>query len=110
MLLPGGSSKKDELQGLGSSEEIALFVQQQAALVVKAQKEEAQQRVRHLRLDLVQHIILLVLWVAIGIALAIGTLSNPELLKVALGGGGAWAVAGGFYRLGAREHGNIERP
>lgn len=102
MLLRGGSSKKSELR-LGSPEEIDLFVQQQSALVAQAKREEAQQHVRHLKLDLAQRIVLLLLIVLIVVALLIGTISDPELLKAALGGGGLAMLASGLHRLGAKE-------
>jgi hypothetical protein len=103
MLLSGGSNRKGGLQGLGNPEEIALFVQQQDALVAQARREEVQQHVRHLKFDLAQRIVFLVLTVAIGIALIIGALGDPELLRVALGGGSVGAFAGGLYRWGAKQ-------
>jgi len=108
MLLQGGSNKKSELQGLGSPEEIDLFVQQQSALVARAKREEAQQRVRHLKLDLAQRVVLLLLVVLIVVALLIGAISDPGLLKAALGGGGSAMLVSALYRLGAKERASPE--
>ncbi|HET9677168.1 MAG TPA: hypothetical protein VFP21_06660 [Solirubrobacterales bacterium] len=103
MLLHGGSSKDSELQGLGTPEEIALFVQQQNALTAQAKREEAQQHVRHLKFDLAQRFVLLLLAVALAVVLLIGALGDPELLKAALGGGGLAMLAGCLYRWSAQE-------
>jgi uncharacterized Tic20 family protein len=99
MALLRGSNRGSELEGLDNPEEIALFIQRERALIVRAQRKEADARVRHSNFQLAQGIVALVLAVAIGIAVLIGAASNPELLKLSLVATSAWgAIAAALYR------------
>lgn len=84
MSLLQGSDRGNELSGLSSPDEITLFIRQEEALLVLAKRREADARVRHINFDLLQRAVLLVLAVVIAIALIIGVLSNPALLKLAV--------------------------
>jgi hypothetical protein len=71
--------------------EIARFIERQEALRHQAKREEADQRVRQAKLQVAQGVVLLVGAVPIGIALCIGALGHPEVLKLAAVAGFAWA-------------------
>ncbi len=99
MHLLGSSDRGSELKGLGSPDEIALFVKQQQALIAQAKREEAEQLVRHLKFDLAQRVVLLMIGVVIGIAVVIGAMASPDLLKLSLVAASAWgAIAAALYR------------
>jgi predicted PurR-regulated permease PerM len=109
MSLLRGPNRGGELKGLGSPDEIALFIQREKALMVRAQRKEADARVRYSNFQLVQGIVALVLVVAAWIAVVIGAVSNPELLKLALGAGGILgAVGAALHRWGPKQRGNLE--
>ncbi|MGN6276653.1 MAG: hypothetical protein ACTHNP_12105 [Solirubrobacterales bacterium] len=98
--LPNPFKKKqpDENQGLRNERQIALYRQQEVAKRERAERHEAEAkareadarareveaRVRHLNVALVQRVLLLVSGVAIGIALIIGAIHDPALLKISL--------------------------
>jgi hypothetical protein len=92
-LLIGSSDRGSELERLRTPDQIALFIEQQRALVSQAHREEAEQRVRHLKFDLVQRAVILALAVSIGIALAIGSAASPLLLRDAGVAGSLLAAA-----------------
>ena len=93
-----------ELNGLESPDEIALFVKQQKALLVLAERREADARVRHSNFELIQRAVLLALAVVVGLAALIGAAGDPELLKLALGAGGILgAIGAGVHRWDHRQ-------
>lgn len=89
-----GSNRGSELEGLSNPDEIALFIRQQEALLVRAQRQEADARVRHSNFELIQRAVLLVLMIAAGVTMLIGAAGDPELLKLALGGVGVLGAMG----------------
>ncbi|HEY8816103.1 MAG TPA: hypothetical protein VIP57_13495 [Candidatus Dormibacteraeota bacterium] len=102
-----GSHRGSELNGLGSPDEITLFIRQQEALLVRAQRKEADARVRHSNFELIQRVVLLVLAIAVGVAVVIGAAGNPELLKLALGGGGLLgAIGAALHRWDHKQRGD----
>jgi hypothetical protein len=66
------SVRVEETDQLGTPEQIALFVERQEALAAKAAREEAHQRVWHLKLDLVRRGMALIFAIALGIRLLVG--------------------------------------
>lgn len=100
LLFGGFPHRHDDNKGLRTERQIALFRQREAARREQAERREAEARVRHRNFDLVQRVVLLVMAIPIGAAVAIGALGNPELLKLALAGASAWSViAAALYRL-----------
>jgi len=96
-LLPG-SHRGTELEGLGTPDQIALFIEQQKALIVQAEREEVQQRVRLLKFDLFRQGVFLALAVAVGVGLVVGLVFNPELIKVAgIAASALAAIAAALY-------------
>jgi hypothetical protein len=89
-LLIGNSDRGSELERLRTPDQIALFIEQQRALVSQAHREEAEQRVRHLKFDLVQRAVILALAVLIVLALAIGSAGSPLLLRDAASPAVCW--------------------
>lgn len=79
--------QSDENRGLRTERQIMLYRQREAARRERAERREAEARVRHLNLALVERIVLLVLAVAVAIAVLVGALGDRELLRVALGTG-----------------------
>ncbi|HSS32329.1 MAG TPA: hypothetical protein VLL27_03515 [Solirubrobacterales bacterium] len=79
---------------LQTRSDVARFIRTQEALRKQAEREEADQRVNQARLQLAQGIVFLVGAVPIGIALCIGALGDPEILKLAGVAAGAW---GGIF-------------
>jgi hypothetical protein len=91
-LFDSSSHKRDESKRLRTERQIALHRQ-------RVECQEAEVRVRHLKFDLAQRIVLLALVVALGIAIFVTTLSNPDELQIAVGGASGWAViAAALYR------------
>lgn len=84
--------KRNGSSGLRTERQISLFRKREAARRERAERREADARVRHLNFELVQRGVLLVLAMTIGIALMIGALGNPEAFKLAAGGATAWGV------------------
>jgi Na+/H+ antiporter NhaD/arsenite permease-like protein len=105
---PSPSKKKqsDENHGLRTERQIVLYRQREAAKreraerrEVEARAREAEARVRHLNFELIQRIVLLITGVGIGIALIIGALRDPGLLKISLASASIWgAIAAALYR------------
>jgi uncharacterized membrane protein len=102
---------QDENQGLRTERQIELYRQREAARreraerwEVEARAREAEARVRHLNLGLIERTVLLVLGMIIGVAAILGALANPELLTLAGGAATVWGViAGALYRWSLRE-------
>jgi hypothetical protein len=104
------ASKAHPPRGLRTRNQIALFVERQKALRAQADREAAEQLVRHLKFDLTQRVVLLVIGVAIGIAVIVGALDSPQLLKLSLVAASAWgAISAALYRLRPRPNGSSER-
>lgn len=98
-LFDSSSQKRDETNRLRTERQIILHRQRQAARREEVECQEAEMRVRHLKFDLAQRIVLLALVVALGIAIFVTTLSNPDELQIAVGGASGWAViAAALYR------------
>jgi hypothetical protein len=76
------------------SDEIALFIQQQEALLILAERREADARVRLSNFELVQRAVLLGLAVAIAATAIIGAAGSLELLKLAVAAGGLLGAFG----------------
>jgi len=101
------SKRGSELNGLNNPDEIALFVKQQKALLVLAERREAEARVRHSNFELIQRAVLLALAVIVGLAVLIGAASDPELFKLALGAGGILgAIGAGAHRWDHKQLGD----
>jgi phage-related minor tail protein len=119
-LRPYSSSKKqsaDENQGLRSEREIELYRKREKAKREKAERREAEAKarqaeahareaeaqVRHLNVGLIERVGFFVFAMGVGIVAIIGALSDPGLLKVAVGAGGlGGAVAAARYRFSKR--------
>jgi hypothetical protein len=92
--------KQEGLNGLRTRKQIELFREREAARRERAERREAEARVRHRNFDLIQRAILLVVAVAIGIAVIVGALGNADLPKLAVAGASAWAaIAAALYRF-----------
>jgi hypothetical protein len=97
--LPPISQKRDEIGRLKTERQIQLFRQREAARRERAERREAEARVRHSNLDFVQRAVSLVLAVAICVALLLGDVGDPVLLKLVAGAGATWgALATALYR------------
>lgn len=103
MLFSGSSHKRDEIKGLQTERQIALFRQREAAKRERAERREAEARVRHSNFELIQRVVLLACAIVIGLGIAVGSANNPDVLKLAMGGGGVWGVmVATLYGLSAR--------
>lgn len=99
MLFDGSSHKRDQESGLRTERQIDLFRRREAAKREQAQRKEAEARVRHLNLDFVIRIVLLVIATLIGISVIVGALGSPTALKLSLIAASAWAaIAAGVIR------------
>jgi hypothetical protein len=86
------SDRPDREPGLRTHAQINLFVARERALLERATRLEAELRVRHLKFDLLQRVVLLTLGVAIGVLVSIGALGNPAMLKLAIAATTGWGL------------------
>lgn len=100
MLFDGSSHRRDQTSGLRTERQIDLFRKREAAKREQAQRKEAEACVRHLNLDFVIRIVLLVIAILIGISVIVGALGNPIALELSLVAASAWAaIAAGVIRV-----------
>jgi hypothetical protein len=83
-----GTHRARDLDGLRTREEIALFVARQRALIVRAEREQAEQLVRHLRIGAIERIVFLIVAVAILTGLLLAAVFDRHLLISAVLGTG----------------------
>jgi hypothetical protein len=96
---PPPSKKRDPDKGLRTERQIQLYRLREAAKRDRAERREAEARVRYSNFQLVQAAVLLAVAVLIGVAFVIGLLANQQLLKFAVPAAGAWgALAAALYR------------
>ena len=91
MRLSAPTAERSEDEGLRTERQIALYRMREAAKRARVERKEAEARVRHLNLELVERttylitvVVLVILWIA-------GAASDDGLLKAALLIGGAKA-------------------
>jgi hypothetical protein len=84
-----GTHSARDLDGLRTGEEIALFVARQRALIVSAEREQAEQVVRHLRIGAIERIVFLIIAIAILAGLLLAVVFDRGLLIGAVLGAGA---------------------
>jgi hypothetical protein len=100
MRFVGSSHRHDRLNGLRTRKQIALSAERDQALKIRAERREAEARVRHLNFELVAKVVLLASAVGISIAVIIGSTGNPTLLRFSLAASGGWGViAAGLARM-----------
>jgi len=100
VLFDGSSHRRDQTSGLRTERQIDLFRKREAAKREQAQRKEAEACVRHLNLDFVIRIVLLVIAILIGISVIVGALGNPIALELSLVAASAWAaIAAGVIRV-----------
>jgi len=101
--LPSPSSKQDENKGLRTRRQVELYIEREKARQARAERREAEARVRHLNFDLIQRMVLLVIGASIGAAASLGVLGDPQLLKPAAIAASTWGVvAAALYRFRSR--------
>jgi hypothetical protein len=83
-----GTHRARDLDGLRSGEEIALFVARQRALTIQAEREQAEQIVRHLRIGAIERIVYVVIAIGILIGLLLAAVIDGGLLIGAVLGTG----------------------
>ena len=83
-----GTHRARDLDGLRSGEEIALFVARQRALTIRAEREQAEQIVRHLRIGAIERIVFLLIAIAVLIGLLLAAVLDRGLVIGAVVGTG----------------------
>ncbi len=102
--LSSPSKRPDPDKGLRTERQIQMYRQREAAKRERAERREAEARVRFFNFQLVQAAVLLVATVIIGVALVVGLVASPQLLKLAIPSAGAWgAVVAVLYRWGPKQ-------
>jgi len=97
------SKQLDPNSGLRDRRQIQLYIEREEARKQRAERREVEARVRHSNFELIQRIVLLGLAVVIAIALIVGILGNPALLKLAVVAASALgAIAAGLARWRGR--------
>lgn len=92
--------KSDEIDGLRTERQIELFRKREAARRERAERREAEARVRHSNFELVMRIILLTLAVVVWLMAILGAPGDPVLRWLSLIGAGAWtAVVGTLIQI-----------
>ncbi len=98
------SKRPDPDKGLRTERQIQMYRQREAAKRERAERREAEARVRFFNFQLVQSVVLLTVTVMVGVAFIVSLVVSPQLLEVAIPAVGAWgAIATLLSRWGPKQ-------
>jgi hypothetical protein len=101
MRFPSPFKRADLDRGLRTERQIQMFRQREAAMQDRAERREAEARVRWFNFLLAQAVVFLAVTVTLTIAFMTGLAPSPRLLEVAIPAAGASsAIATAFHRRG----------